>query len=205
MKNKGLIRSAACVMQGLMVTKESVRSQCLAARNALSPEEIVRRSRRIEDRLVALPWYRQARVIAFYVSIKNEVDTHAMIERSLEEGKTVAVPRTLPDGCLRLASIQSFGDLTAGRFGILEPREEGSQEVEPSRVQLFILPGIAFDKCGNRVGHGMGCYDKLLSSCVMTPKVGLAFACQVLDCVPFEPHDVGLSALITEDAVLLFH
>jgi len=180
--------------------KKTLREQFLTKRKALSTIEIKNKSDQIQHRLISLPWYRSARTILFYVSFDKEVDTHPMIKEALRNGKTVLVPKTNPQNKTICASeLLCWDDLTLGAYSIQEPREDCVRKVPASSVELLIVPGVVFDLCGNRIGYGMGYYDRLLKDTIHAHSIGLAFECQIIKSIPAEEHDEKVEMIVTED------
>jgi 5-formyltetrahydrofolate cyclo-ligase len=130
----------------------------------------------------------------------EEVETRPLVEKALEAGCRVVLPRVSPEGGLLLYPVEDLStDLEPGAFGIEEPCLDGRAPVEPEEVDCFVVPGVAFDESGRRCGRGRGFYDRLLarrSSGALT--VGLAFECQMEPAVPAEKHDVALDFICTE-------
>jgi len=120
-------------------------------------------------------------------------------------GARVAVPWR-EDDVLALFAVAGPGELEPAGFGLLEPseavRREPGRAVDPASVDLVVVPGLAFDRRGGRLGHGRGYYDGLLPRCPdRAPRVALAFECQVVDAVPMGPRDQPMDLLVTERAV----
>ena len=186
-----------------MPEKTRLRREILARRDAEG--ERPRRSRAIVERILNLPEYEAATVVSAFVGVGTEVDTLPLIESALGRGKRVAVPWV--DGrALRLFDLASIGELAPAPFGLLEPppdlRADASREVAPAEVDLFVVPGVAFDLDGGRLGHGRGYYDGLLAQARgETPFVAAAFECQLIDRVPMTPRDVPIDAIATELAL----
>ncbi|MBI5388932.1 5-formyltetrahydrofolate cyclo-ligase [Candidatus Woesearchaeota archaeon] len=174
--------------------KEILRKQFLDARNALAKEEIARKSNSIRKKLFSLPALREAKTIMFYVSFKSEVHTLGMIQRALSERKTVCVPY-VDKHEIRPSIIWSVRELKPGHFGVPEPLHPNP--ISPASVDVVIVPGVAFDKKGFRIGYGKGFYDKFLPQ-TRAKKIGLCFASQLADKLPHEEHDVGMDVVITE-------
>ena len=180
--------------------KKSLREQFLIKRKELSKSEVKKKSLQIHHRLFSLPWYRTAQNILFYVSYDNEVDTHDMIKESLTNGKTILVPKTdTKKKTICLSKLLSWDDLSPCAYSILEPREDCIREVPVSSVELLIVPGVAFDLHGNRIGHGMGYYDRLLKTTFQAHSIGLAFENQIIKSIPAEEHDEKVEMIVTED------
>jgi 5-formyltetrahydrofolate cyclo-ligase len=150
----------------------------------------------IFKKVLSRPEIIQSKSICVYVSTHNEVDTKKIIEHLLVIGRNVVVPR-IADDRLLLYIIKSLDDLQAGIFGIDEPKE-GTSRVDTSSVDLFIVPGLAFDRNGHRLGRGGGYFDKLLTG-VTVPKIGLAYVKQIVAEVPYTSYDISMTALITEE------
>jgi 5-formyltetrahydrofolate cyclo-ligase len=184
-----------------MDDKTALRREALARRDATPDRD--ERSRRIQDRLLSLEEYQRARTICLYAGVKSEVTTLPILVRALEEGKRVALPACDGDR-LRLVYVTSLDDLAqAGRFGLLEPKPELAAAPERrcpvDAVDLFVVPGVAFDPTGGRIGYGRGFYDRLLVDARLdAARIGLAFDCQMVDRVPANPDDVPMHRVLTE-------
>ena len=183
--------------------KQRLRTQAKAARRQLEHRGAL--SRQICRKLADLPEYVDANVVLFYVSMLFEVDTRDILPAAWASGKQIVVPYCT-EGRLALFRVESFDDLTPGTYGILEPtadcRRRRDHNVVISGVDLVVLPGVAFDRRGGRIGHGKGYYDRLLRSAKRdTALVALAFECQLVDEVPMLPNDVFVRKVITEKAV----
>jgi 5-formyltetrahydrofolate cyclo-ligase len=157
------------------------------------------------QRLTALPEYSAARTVLCYVSFRSEVATRDFLLRMLEEGKRVVVPYCQASH-LELLRFAGFDDLTPGMLGILEPKAElRSQEDRRAAVQeidLFVIPGLAFDRQGGRLGYGKGYFDRLLRDARNDALLAaVAFECQLFDAVPMLPHDVRVDCVVTEAGV----
>jgi len=177
------------------VTKSDIRERIKHEVSAMSSAARLRADRKIFNRFFKKESVERAQRICIYVSRPDEVNTTRIIDRLWETGKTVIVPRVDGDH-LTLHEITSVDDLTEGRFHILEPKDT-CPVAHPSTVDLFVVPGVAFDKSGQRLGHGFGFFDRLLKT-VTAPKLGLAYACQVIAEVPHTSYDVSVTALVTE-------
>ena len=179
--------------------KSTIRASILAQRNAMPRSDITEKSKLIKTRLFSLNEYRRARVILFYVSYGSEVMTHEIIQACFASGKKVVVPCTdAKNGTLSISELRRWDDLGVGAYHIQEPRMECRCEVSLDTVDLIIVPGIAFDCAGHRLGHGMGYYDRLLSENVTTIKIALSFELQLVEKIPAEHHDVSVDMIITE-------
>ena len=172
-------------------------------RRCLAFEEVYRRSALVQGRLLATSLYASARRLALYASFRNEVLTDVVFQDAEASGKEVFYPRVARGNAKSIAffKVGHLGELASGAYEIKEPE---AQEV-PVSVELLdivVVPGVAFDMRGNRLGYGKGYYDIALSP-VKCPIVALAYDFQVLDEeLPCEPHDVKVSAIVTENRVI---
>ncbi len=162
-------------------------------------------SRLICRKLIALDEYTRARVVMSYVDFRDEVRTHHFLTVVLEQGKQLAVPYCAADR-LELFLLDSLDELAAGTFGIPEPKTKlrglAERRVEIGRVDLIVVPGVAFDTRGGRLGHGRGYFDKLLGLVRSnTTLVAPAFECQLFPEIPIEPHDVFMNKIVTEKTI----
>jgi len=186
--------------------KKAIRREMLAARARLSLEKRRQKSNAIGRRLCELAEYRDSHTVLFFVGFGTEVSTLPMITHALEGGKTVVAPRVRQEsGDLELRQVQNpQEELSEGAMGILEPKS-GSPEVPLRQIDLIVVPAVAWDTDGYRVGYGGGFYDRLLGHNENAVTVGLGFECQLIDRVPRAPHDLGVDVLVTEDRVLRFN
>ncbi|MFH1539031.1 MAG: 5-formyltetrahydrofolate cyclo-ligase [bacterium] len=181
--------------------KEQLRHECISRRDAQSKEEIEEKSGRIASRLRSLPEYEAAHTVLFYASFRSEVATGAMIENAIEEGRKVCLPRV--DGASKDLDIfwvkDPEADLAPGAWDIPEPRPDVCEKVPPEEIDLAIVPGVAFDREGNRLGFGGGYYDRFIPKLRDgTPKAGVAFDLQVIPAVTMGEFDQKVSIIVTE-------
>ena len=191
-----------------MFTKHDLRRQAQLARQRLSPVEKDELSRRIVARVLSLPQYAYATTVLWFMGVRNEVRTKQVVAAELSSGgKRVAIPWCEGES-LQLFHLQAISDLVRGAYGILEPRPDlrqlASRRVSPGEIEVTVVPGVAFDQQGNRLGHGAGYYDRLLaelsaSACL----IGVAYECQMLEAIPHEPHDIGMDLVVTEAEIYL--
>jgi 5-formyltetrahydrofolate cyclo-ligase len=189
----------ACIQR----LKQSIRAEAEARRRAMPDKD--RASRVICARLAGLPEHAASRTVMGYLDRGSEVRTRRFFFAALGGGKRVVVPFCEGDR-LGLFLLESTDELAPGTFGIPEPKAElrtlEAKRVAPRELDLVVVPGVAFDRHGARLGHGKGYYDRLLADVRPDARlVGLAFECQVFPEIPTEPHDVCMDRLITETAV----
>ena len=157
----------------------------------------------IKEKCENLREFKDAHVVHIYVSaLNNEVDTLGLIIDMLIEGKQVVVPKCMP-GKHRMAGIRirSLDDLKPSKFGLMEPEYEADMVVQPGQLDIIIVPLLAFDRLGGRVGFGGGYYDTLLDQC-SCPRIGLAYSFQEVEKIPVEEHDRSLTIVITENEII---
>ena len=177
--------------------KAEVRKQIRELKRAVPLEEKLRRSEGIMRQVEALPAFQQAKVVLLYWSMADEVQTHAFVEKWYRN-KVLLLPCVDGDD-LRLRRYTGPECMVAGeQFGIGEPTGEEWKDLDS--VELIMVPGVAFDPTGNRMGRGRGFYDRLLKSTPNALKMGVAFDFQMLDTIPVEAFDVKMDTVITETA-----
>jgi 5-formyltetrahydrofolate cyclo-ligase len=183
-----------------MDAKKDVRRRVKAAMEAQGASDRAKKSAAIAEKLFSHEAFGRAKCVAFYVSMPHEVATDAMIDRAISEGKRVTVPRCDMETVeLTFHEIADRSMLQAGTWGILEPGPRAAKVVHPDALDFVVVPGVAFDRAGNRIGNGKGFYDKFLKKLRPgTPKVALAYAIQLVPEVPVEPHDVKLDGVLTD-------
>lgn len=200
-----------------MITKEKslLRKEFLQIRDSISAQDRATWTAAILDRLFALPAWREASVICSYISIRGEIDTSPIRARAALEGKGFALPCTLTGAdegrmVFRLLPPDPSYPLACGRFGIPEP-DESCPELSPDRLQngLMLLPGLAFDACGYRIGYGGGYYDRYLAGLsqrgISLTTVALAFSPMLTRSLPHEAHDHPANIIIDERRTHIIH
>ncbi|MGQ0793544.1 MAG: 5-formyltetrahydrofolate cyclo-ligase [Deltaproteobacteria bacterium] len=180
--------------------KKSIRSGLLQRRLALSPEEVNQKSEKICEALFALESYVRAKTIALYCPVKNEARTEAVFERSRRMGKDIYFPR-VEGSSLIFAKISDLSELAPGKFQIPEPPRD-SPPIPGQSLDIVIVPGVAFDQSGTRVGYGGGYYDRALGNVARERRVSLIYDFQLLAPLPPEPWDAPVGCLITESRTI---
>lgn len=182
--------------------KDEIRDYILNKRKKLSPEEKKIKDDVLYNIIIKSKEFIEADTLFLYISFDKEVDTHNIINHALSLGKKVCVPRVISrlEG-MKALKIDSLKDLQLSNYGILEP-EETAEEIMINHMDLAIVPGVAFDPKGGRVGYGGGFYDRFFSNLqVKIKKIALAYEFQILDRVPIEEHDISIDAIITEKCI----
>lgn len=187
------------------LSKDELRRAASRAMASLGPASIAELSARVEARLAELKEYRTARTIACYVATKGEVQTESIIKGAMGRGAKVIVPVVLDGSRLLFSELKDYDDeLAPSTFGILEPKPEFFRPVPLERADLVLVPVVAWDEKGRRLGHGRGYFDRALSGPLEGEKMGLALEAQRVEEIPAEAHDVPLDAIVTDRRVLRF-
>jgi len=191
-------------MSGFVMEKEDIRKMLLDRRNDFSKEEVVERSRIIKRKLLKLPEFREAKKIMIYLHFGNEVKTSGIIKECILQGKEVFIPiNDFEKNEFYISKFPGYDNLERDKFGIPSPKKELIKAEDPSKLDMIIAPGVAFDLEGNRIGFGRGFFDKFISS--LEEKVlviGLCFDFQLLDSIPADKNDIPMNEIITEKRLI---
>ncbi|MDR0533987.1 MAG: 5-formyltetrahydrofolate cyclo-ligase [Verrucomicrobiales bacterium] len=166
---------------------------------AIGAEIRIAASTGIVGRITSSLAWREAGSVALFSPLASEPDISSLLDAALMVGKDVMYPR-MKGGELELCVVHSRGDFQAGAFGILEPHGESS----PLAADLILVPGLAFDANGHRLGRGKGYYDRLLALMTKARTMGVFFSCQQAQRIPAEGHDVRLDCVATEERLDVF-
>lgn len=195
-----MTEGAASKSESILEEKAALRKATLARRNALDVAIRARNSQTITQRILALPAYAEAKVIAAYASFGSEYDTSALLARVLADGKQLLLPRMdRASHTLAMHYVTDLEkDLVAGVWGIREPAP--SRPVRSLAILDFLLvPGVAFTASGARLGYGGGYYDRLMGLVdARVPRIAAAFDLQMVNVLPESTHDQRVQAVITE-------
>ncbi len=180
--------------------KAALRLWLLDRARALSAEERAEASSRVQDRLLALSAFAAARVIALYAPLPAELSTERLFARARAAGKTVVLPG-YADREPELRAAGEPAELTERRHGFLQPPP--GPAVPAAEVDLFVVPGVAFDRGGRRLGRGQGYYDRLLAAARPDAwRAGVCFDHALLPRLPAQPHDAPVDYVATPSALL---
>ncbi len=184
--------------QDIRPVKNRLRAECKQKRTALSDSEKVQMDARLADRFFASRPYRENDMLFCYVSTEIEVDTREILRRAIADGKTVAVPRCV-DGTREMDFyiLQDMSALESGSFGVLEPNPALCRKVTDFSEGLCIIPALAFDKSGYRLGYGKGYYDRFLAK-FSGETLGLVYDCCFYDSLPHGKFDRAAQWILTE-------
>lgn len=184
--------------------KKSLRIEILQKRAKISKIDNIKFSNMIANSIYGMTEYQNAKTIMCFISFANEIDTKELIETAIKHGKTVVIPITIPETKeLKISQILDFSELEKGFYNILTPKEEFIRYIDPSTIDLILVPGVVFAKNGYRIGYGGGYYDRFLSKIDNSiPKIAIGFDLQVVDRVPTESFDIPVDLIITEKRII---
>jgi 5-formyltetrahydrofolate cyclo-ligase len=183
-----------------MTTKAQLREEIAQRRRGLDPEWSAAASARIADQLRDLDVFRDAGTVALYKATPGEVDLELLFAACRDAGKRICIPFFLEkENIYALTEITAETRFKPGRFGIEEPLCPALAAV--SGIDLMIVPGVAFDPSGNRLGRGGGYYDRLLSG-FSGISAAAAFDFQIYPQIPYDHHDIRVDLIATETKVM---
>lgn len=180
---------------GIGMTKRECREDVKKHLAVLTPLEYMEFNAAIHERFLGLDRVRRAASIMIYYSIGNEVETVSIIQTLLAMGKTVSIPVCTPSRDLIAGLVTDVNQLVTTRLGLREPDPNGLKS--PDLMDLIVVPGLAFDERGYRLGRGAGYYDRFLGGCPNIYTLGFAYDFQVFPQIPTESHDTKMAGLIT--------
>ena len=175
------------------MNKKELRAAIRAKKRAMTPEEIERKSNRLGELFRETPQYREARSIYGYLPYNQEVRTTAMLAQAQADGKRVAVPKCYGDE-MRFIWLDDLAQVSPGYAGIPEPIADGP--TADDKTALVLMPGLAFDPQGHRIGYGGGFYDKFLAQEPDHPTLALCFDFQMLDHLETEAYDIPVDCVL---------
>lgn len=180
--------------------KSETRKSLIKHRDGMSRNEVENYSRKIFDFIINWDCFRTSNYIMLYHSFRNEVDTIDLIKYCLENSKTVILPKSIKEGFKLIpCRVNSLSELKKSNFGIYEP--SGENVVDRELIDMVIVPGVAYDREGYRLGYGAGFYDRFLENYNGT-KAGICYDFQLIDNVYKDEHDVRMDYLITERGII---
>ena len=187
----------------IAAAKVALRDQLVTFRGRLGPAAIVERARRLADVLATAPEVRRAATVAAYVSVGREPGTGPLLDALAAAGKRVILPLLQSDDDLDWALYRGPDELASARRGLLEPTGPGLGRDAVATADVVVVPGLAVDRTGMRLGRGGGSYDRALARVTGFTVVALN-AEELLETVPAAAHDRRVHAAATEDGVVRF-
>lgn len=190
----------------LTAAKAALRQEMRRRRREMPPTEKAAREQELCRRFLESALYADCRQLFCFVALPQEPETRDILRRALCDGKTVAVPRCLPERHMAFHQLQPDAALEAqlvsGSFGVAEPRPSLPVILpDAGQAPLCLVPGLAFDKNGGRLGYGAGYYDRFLHAYPFLRKIGYGLSPFLTDCVPTEPTDQRLDGIATESSL----
>jgi 5-formyltetrahydrofolate cyclo-ligase len=185
--------------------KKELRKKVQELRDSMDPEQRKTLSARVANNLWSVPEFTVADSVLFFISFRSEVDTVPMIRRALSEDMAVCVPCTDAGNKDMVASrvLDLEKDLELGNYDILEPKPDRLRPLSAEEIDVVLMPGVAFDVTGGRLGYGGGYYDRFLEKCgEHCSLIAVAFDIQIVDHVPCADHDARIHKIVTESRVI---
>ena len=182
--------------------KKLMRAELMKREAELSAEYVAESNAGIANKLLSLPEFQAADCVMFFYSIWNEPDTIRLMEKAFELGKTVALPETLKGGIMKARAVNSLRELKPAVFNIPAPPPD-MPELIPEDLDFILVPSVAYDSKGFRLGHGGGYYDRFLTR-TGAFKCGIAREQMLIDAAPRGKHDIAVDCLVTENRILRF-
>lgn len=184
--------------------KDVIRKQVLNIRNSMSDNEIYRCSESVFFNLAESSFFNSSTHIMVYLDFKSEVKTDLIINYCFEHNKQVYIPICIPETHeLCISRITNLNELQKGHFGIREPMAEFIRLSDSRLIDLVLVPGVAFDAAGNRIGYGAGYYDRFMKRLRSgAVKAALAYTFQIVDAIPSDEYDIPADYLITEKNII---
>ncbi len=192
-------------MEEIREKKREIRNNVANILEELSDNEIKEKTRQIENRLFEFANFMEAKIVLLYINSKSEVMTWEIIKRCFDYNKVVVLPAfDAKKYEMKLMKVDNIDtDLKPGPRGILEPDASRCKIVPIDFIDIAIIPGVALDEKGERIGSGEGYYDRLIPKLsITTRKVALAFESQIIQQVPLESHDKNVDIVITEKRII---
>ncbi len=177
--------------------KKELRQKMLAKRRALSSENTAEMRKALTRRLLSLPQYRKARRILAYLALPGEADLDDFIRAALSEGKEIYVPVCLPEHRMEAGRLHTMDHFIRGPYGLRDlPR--GYSRALPGDMDLVLVPALACDRFGARLGHGAGYYDRYLPEVSPEKRIAVIWDFQVVPQIPTDGFDQNMSGFVTE-------
>ncbi len=180
--------------------KKQLRKELKSLRNQISPIQVASWSQKICSQILATSEYHQADIIFGYLAFGNEPNIDRVLEKALQDGKIVCVPQIVSKNEIRALRFSSFSQLGLDRYGIRSLLSE-SEVIEPSNIELVLVPGLGFGENGSRIGMGAGYYDRFLAQVKAAVLMGVTYNKLLHSDIPMESHDKRVQYLVTETNV----
>ena len=184
--------------------KSFLRKKMLNKRDSISPKLKSIKDKKIKEKLLNLTEYKNANILLLFASFRTEVETLEIILETLKKGKIVILPKVdRKHKKLILYKIDNINELQPGYMGILEPKPAADKKVSKEILDFILVPGVAFDENGGRIGYGGGYYDRLISNIKNRPPlVAVAYEEQIIKKVPLFKHDIKVDKIVTDTRII---
>ncbi len=184
------------------MNKSEIRQEILNRRRLISSNEQQHYSLAVNTLLTKIPAFCAAKNFMTYLSLPDEIQTDEMIAKAMQAGKQVCVPMLRKQaGLMDAVIIESLADVGIGKFGLRVPNKGNCTTIDPVKIDIVIVPGLAFDLQGNRIGFGKGYYDRFLPLASNAVYVGVAWPFQILSHIPVSQHDVQMHFVLTGEEI----
>lgn len=178
--------------------KDTMRKELKALRNHFSQEYVTESSRLVSERIIKSSLYQNADVIMGYLAFGNEISVDKVLLAALADGKRVAVPYIISSADMYAVEIFDFENFKTDRYGIRSAADQRFK-VDEKIIDLVLVPGVAYDISGNRLGMGAGYYDRFLARCINAVTCGVAYEKLMQDSIPAESFDIPVNYLVCEN------
>lgn len=189
-----------------METKEQIRKRIIQDRNQMPSEDVAKKSSMIAQKVLKTPEYEEAHNILLYADYRHEVMTREIFDDAVLRKKKVYFPKSNADCTMDFYQVVSVKQLESGYKGIKEPVADERYLYQHNRKEdtLIIVPGVAFDMNGYRVGYGKGFYDRFLQDKRQMTVMGLCFSSQIVEEIPHDQYDIRMDKIVTEEIIYSF-
>lgn len=182
--------------------KREIRRKMLALRRALSDDEAVKKAESLTSWILTLPEYKKAKRIMAFLAMKGESNLDGLIARALSDGKEVYVPVCLPERQMEAGGLLDMDHFVRGPLG-LRDLPKSYETVSPEKLDLVLVPGVACDREGNRLGMGAGYYDRYLVHVPFEKRIAALWDFQVAEAIPSEPFDERMAKIVTDKGIIV--
>lgn len=182
--------------------KREIRRKMLALRRALSDDEAVKKAESLTSWILTLPEYKKAKRIMAFLAMKGESNLDGLIARALSDGKEVYVPVCLPERQMEAGRLLDMDHFVRGPLG-LRDLPKSYETVSPEKLDLVLVPGVACDREGNRLGMGAGYYDRYLVHVPFEKRIAALWDFQVAEAIPSEPFDERMAKIVTDKGIIV--
>lgn len=187
----------------IKVQKQQLRADLLEQRRKHDQEFILNQSDKMAENLYAWSCYQQANTIMLFISMPDEPSMMKIIEHAWRQGKTVCIPHMRQQfGVMDAAIIDNMDSLVRGRFNLFVPDPTHLKVIDPESIDLIVVPAVAYDYAGNRLGMGAGYYDRFIPQASKAVLIGAIWSSQMVDCIPSNQYDRPVHYLLREDRII---